>query len=301
MVSVKNYAERKKIFLKGDIPFLVSRDSSDVWAHRSLFKLSHSAGAPPDAYAAEGQNWGLPLYNWENMEKDNYSWWKNRLQIAEQYYHIYRIDHIVGFFRIWTISKGQKSSNGSFEPKDPKAWIPNGEKYLKKITESSNMLPIGEDLGDVPSEVRSSLQRIGIAGTKVMMWEPNNPTEYNTDSMTTLSTHDSQTLSQWWNSKPPNAKTICKYINSVYTDTLSTELRQSFLYSSHHSSSLFHINLLPEYLALVPSLIHEDNNLERINIPGTVANSNWSYRLVPTIQQIAQNKELKLRLESILK
>ena len=76
MNSVKNYAEEKRVFLKGDIPFLVSRDSADVWRFKKFFRLDLSAGAPPDMYAAEGQNWGLPLYNWDEIEKDDYEWWR---------------------------------------------------------------------------------------------------------------------------------------------------------------------------------------------------------------------------------
>ena len=103
------------IILKGDLPILMNEDSCDVWAHPELFNLELSAGAPPDFYSDDGQNWGFPIYNWEAHEKDEYSWWKNRLAVAEKYYKAYRIDHVLGFFRIWASSrKDNTASLGRF-------------------------------------------------------------------------------------------------------------------------------------------------------------------------------------------
>ena len=92
----------KGILLEGDLPILMNEDSCDVWAHRENFHLELSAGAPPDMYSPEGQNWGFPTYNWDAQSKDNFSWWKARLKAAEKYYDAYRIDHVLGFFRIWS-------------------------------------------------------------------------------------------------------------------------------------------------------------------------------------------------------
>ena len=93
------------IILEGDLPILMNEDSCDVWAHRENFHLDFSAGAPPDMYSPSGQNWGFPIYNWERQSGDDYSWWKLRLKVAEKYYHAYRIDHVLGFFRIWAIRR----------------------------------------------------------------------------------------------------------------------------------------------------------------------------------------------------
>jgi 4-alpha-glucanotransferase len=111
-------------------------------------------------YSADGQDWGLPLYNWSNMELDGYRWWKARLAVASQYFHIYRIDHIVGFFRVWAVPHHKKATEGHYEPKDESTWIPNGKKFMKVLLESCEMLPIGEDLGTVPPEVRKCLQQL---------------------------------------------------------------------------------------------------------------------------------------------
>jgi 4-alpha-glucanotransferase len=91
------------VALKGDIPILMQEDSADVWAHRKYFDLSLRAGAPPDMYSYEGQNWGFPIYNWDRLRKDGFSWWKSRLLHAERFYNAFRIDHVLGFFRIWAI------------------------------------------------------------------------------------------------------------------------------------------------------------------------------------------------------
>lgn len=98
------------IVLKGDLPILMNEDSADVWAHPGIFIQDMSAGAPPDMYSPQGQNWGFPIYNWETQEKDNFAWWKKRLAVAEKYYMAYRIDHVLGFFRIWASSRGDYSS-----------------------------------------------------------------------------------------------------------------------------------------------------------------------------------------------
>ena len=89
------------VALKGDLPILLNEDSADVWAHPELFDLSLRAGAPPDGMNPEGQNWGFPIYRWENLAKDDYHWWKERLKYASNFYQAYRIDHVLGFFRIW--------------------------------------------------------------------------------------------------------------------------------------------------------------------------------------------------------
>ncbi|MFP3042764.1 4-alpha-glucanotransferase [Treponema primitia] len=93
---------KEGILLEGDLPILMNEDSCDVWAHPEYFYPELSAGAPPDMYNAYGQNWGFPTYNWTVQAKDDYSWWRLRLKTAEKYYNAYRIDHVLGFFRIWS-------------------------------------------------------------------------------------------------------------------------------------------------------------------------------------------------------
>ena len=98
------------ILLEGDLPILMNEDSCDVWARPENFDMNFSAGAPPDMYSPEGQNWGFPIYNWQAQSKDGYSWWKARLKTAEKYYQAYRIDHVLGFFRIWATRREDHSA-----------------------------------------------------------------------------------------------------------------------------------------------------------------------------------------------
>lgn len=101
--DASRYARQRGVVLKGDIPIGVSPSSADVWQYPHLFHLDGQAGAPPDAFAATGQNWGFPTYDWEAMARDGYGWWRARLRKMGEYFDIYRIDHILGFFRIWEI------------------------------------------------------------------------------------------------------------------------------------------------------------------------------------------------------
>lgn len=114
------YARSKGVSFKGDLPIGVSGDSADAYWHPELFNLDSSAGAPPDFFSKDGQNWGFPTYNWEEMEKDDFAWWKSRLRKMATYFDAFRIDHILGFFRIWEIP-GEYDSGlmGHFNPALP--------------------------------------------------------------------------------------------------------------------------------------------------------------------------------------
>ena len=103
MKEVADYAHNQKIVLKGDIPIGVYRYGCDAWINPSLFNMNEQSGAPPDDFAVKGQNWGFPTYNWEEMSKDNFNWWRRRFDQMSNYFDAFRIDHILGFFRIWSI------------------------------------------------------------------------------------------------------------------------------------------------------------------------------------------------------
>lgn len=115
--DVKDYANRKGILLKGDIPIGVNRHSADVWEHPELFHTDCQAGAPPDAFAVDGQKWGMPTYNWQNMARNGYSWFVARFRKMADYFDAYRIDHLLGFFRIWEVPLQYHSGlMGRFNP-----------------------------------------------------------------------------------------------------------------------------------------------------------------------------------------
>jgi len=125
LTRVRNYARQQGIILKGDIPIGINRHSVESTIEPDYFNLNFQAGAPPDTFSADGQNWGFPTYNWTAMEADHYAWWKKRFRKMADYFDAYRIDHILGFFRIWQIPTGQTSGlNGFFYPALP---LPVGE------------------------------------------------------------------------------------------------------------------------------------------------------------------------------
>jgi len=117
LLEASHYAQEKGVVLKGDLPIGVDKRSVDTWMYPELFRMNASTGAPPDYFDANGQNWGFPTYNWEEMEKDGYAWWRARLECMSRYFQAYRIDHILGFFRIWEIPANCKTGLlGRFRP-----------------------------------------------------------------------------------------------------------------------------------------------------------------------------------------
>lgn len=118
--AVHAEARRQNILLKGDLPIGINRNGVDAWRNPHLFHFNGQAGAPPDAFAVKGQNWGFPTYNWEEMERDNYAWWRRRLEVMSFSFDAYRIDHVLGFFRIWEVPYEQlEGILGVFRPALP--------------------------------------------------------------------------------------------------------------------------------------------------------------------------------------
>ncbi len=303
--EVKKTAEEHGVFLKGDVPILINRESVDTWQHPELFLKEYSAGSPPDWFTLDGQDWGFPIYNWDELEKQDYRWWKKRLELAGQFYHIYRLDHIVGFYRIFAIPAGLTPKEGIFIPEDETTWVGHGEKILRMMLKESSMLPIGEDLAVIPDSIRESLRKLGICGTKVIRWEYieneyKNYQDYITESMTTVSTHDADTVQLWWRYYPDEAKAFANFKGWEYTNDLSINNHREILKDSHHTSSLFHINLLNEYFVLIPGMTWDDPDDERINYPGTVSDRNWTLRFRPSVEEIVSNQQLRDEIKQII-
>jgi len=207
MNSVKKYANERGVFIMGDIPFLVSRDSCDVWANKHYFDLNLLSGAPPDMYFSTGQRWGMPPYNRVEIEKDNFKYFNDKLKYAENFYDMFRIDHFVGFFRVWTIKESEPLEtgglNGKYSPMDESLWEDTGRKLLDSMVAESNLLPCAEDLGTVPECSGRVLWEYGVPGMDVQRWIKNMndfiPKEkFRWLSLSTVSTHDSSSLVEWW-------------------------------------------------------------------------------------------------------
>ncbi|MDQ6905065.1 MAG: 4-alpha-glucanotransferase, partial [Bacteroidota bacterium] len=117
MKAATDYAHKQKIVLKGDIPIGIYRHGCDAWTNPSLYNMHEQSGAPPDDFALKGQNWGFPTYNWDKMKEDGFKWWRRRFDQMSNYFDAFRIDHILGFFRIWSIPlKSVEGIMGRFIP-----------------------------------------------------------------------------------------------------------------------------------------------------------------------------------------
>lgn len=275
--AVRTHAKTSKVQIMGDFPFLLSQDSAEIWWDQHLFHTDLSLGAPPDDFSETGQDWGLPLFNWQEMEKENLHWWRFRIREASKCYDMIRLDHVVGFFRVWVMPK-----NGSpyFEPSVEASQIARGKILLSAIiAEMGQCIPIAEDLGCIPDFVRETLDEMQIAGLKILRWEKSgdvyiHPRDYASLSLSTTGTHDTSTLLSWWRE-------------------MSIEMRRSFLglldaLDSHCPESDFSealqkrvIDLLLDGESQLVIFPIQDILLEecRINVPGTVGPHNWCYRM----------------------
>jgi len=208
--ETKVYAGQKGVLFMGDLPFLVSRDSADVWAHQDYFKLDLASGAPPDMLYSKGQRWGMPPYNWANIAAHGYDYVIEKLGYAENFYDLYRIEHVVGMFRVWTIPVSEPEEtagvNGAFDPADENEWETHGRRLLDVLLDNTGMLACAEDLGTVPECAFRVLDEYGIPGIDVQRWtrawgksyDFSNPEAYRAVALATLGTHDTSGLLGWW-------------------------------------------------------------------------------------------------------
>jgi 4-alpha-glucanotransferase len=157
------------VMLKGDLPILMNDDSVDVWSQRDNFIMELRAGAPPDMFSHHGQNWGLPIYNWRAMSRDGYRWWKERLSQAAKFYSAYRIDHVLGFFRVWAIPSVNTSGLlGRFVPSESASRVRLHELGFDdgRIRWLAEPHQTGSDIRDTfgdqaPAVIEAALKRIG--------------------------------------------------------------------------------------------------------------------------------------------
>lgn len=201
--AVSQYARAKNVLILGDLPFLVSRDSADVWANQDYFKLDLKAGAPPDLLFAEGQQWGMPPYRWDNIAAADYDYLAAKLRYAENFYDLFRIDHFVGVFRVWVFPE---NGTGVFDPPNEPVWEDHGRRIVEALCAATTMLPCAEDLGTVPECSNRLLNQYAIPGMDVQRWtrdwgateEFKPPAHYRKNSVAVLSTHDISPFRAWW-------------------------------------------------------------------------------------------------------
>lgn len=299
--AIKKYARRKGILLMGDMPLLVSRNSADVWSKRKFFKMNCSAGSPPDAFYKSGQLWGMPTYNWNEIEKDDYKYLKERRRYTGNFFDMLRIDHFIGLFRIWAVNKSSKKKKGFFDPQHEQEWEEHGKKIINAMIENTNVMPTAEDLGTVPECSPKVLKEYGICGMdwqrtlrsktsgRDTLFKPYE--EYRKNSIAVISTHDSSSFSSWWNyeiDKKDKVRFIdylCRKIK--YTKNCSPELIDLNLETINLSASIFSIQLLQEWLCLDTKLFKKMERKDyRINLPGIVSGKNWTLSMPLSLEKM---------------
>lgn len=311
--DARAYANSRGVFVKGDLPILIGRDSADVWGQPRFFHLDRTAGAPPDMYAEDGQNWGFPTYDWDALAREGHRWWRERLAVSERWFDLYRIDHIVGFFRIWSIRHGERTGrNGWFDPSDEATWGEHGRRILEMMLDATSMLPLGEDLGTIPHVCRATMRELGICGLKVQRWERRweqdrgyiAPGDYPELSLATLSTHDSETCAGWW--ELPRHRADVQLLHETLGHggdapaTLEGGLYEQLVRFVSEAASRFAIHLLQDLLAPVGWLPGSPSE-HRINVPGTVGPHNWSWRLPHTLEALREDTVRSARVRDMIR
>ena len=277
--ALKSYANGKGIQLVGDIPIYVSPDSSDLWTRPELFQtdgqthLTQVAGCPPDAFAADGQLWGNPLYDWPRHKAEDFAWWKRRMQHATSIYDVVRIDHFRGFESYYAIPAGNKTAAGGHWEKGP------DRAFINAIHETLGQGGIiAEDLGYLTPEVKTMLAASGYPGMKIIefafsgdRFNEHLPHCYDPNSVVYGGTHDNETLAgyfkpekrQWW-----ELQYIADYLGAAHQSEVVDRVFRA-AYGSVASVAIFQMQ---DVLKL--------DNWARMNTPGTLG-ENWRWRLLP--------------------
>jgi len=302
--NARDDLRRRGVLLGGDLAFSPARESAEVWARQSMFDLTRSVGAPPDAFSAIGQRWGLPMPDWVRMRADGFSFMRARVQRARALYDFIRVDHVVGLFRTYGYPNGEETL-GAFDPLEEEAQHEQGEELLRLIlAEAGPMRIIAEDLGVIPPFVRTTLARLDVPSYKIIRWERDwkapdqpflDPATYPAASLVTTGTHDTDTLVEWW-------------------ETIDEEERRRFVEdlglgdASGPVSATFDEKLLdallaalyasPARLAILP-IQDLFGWKDRINVPGTVNGNNWRWRLPFDPSQAAADPKLRARIAKI--
>jgi len=321
--TVRTAFDKLGMALMGDIPVGVSIYSADVWAEPGIFDLKRSSGAPPekifktDPFTEKwGQNWGFPLYNWQAMSRDNFAWWRRRLQASRAVFHLLRVDHALGFFRIYSfpwrpeenarftyltpeqakeITGGRLPGFAEFDDSTPENCEYNrrqGDMLFRVLVEETGPHRlIAEDLGELSPYVRPTLEKLEIPGFKIPQWERDESgamlpgSSYQRLSLATFATHDHPTIKQFWeawfeDSKKPatQAKSVAEMRELLdFCGRPDLEVPQEFT-PEIHAALIKGLFACNSWLA-----VHQITDIfglrERFNVPGAVGDQNWTTRV----------------------
>ena len=345
--ELKSYGDARQVALMGDVPVGVSIYSADVFAQPELFDLSRSAGAPAEKVFASdpftmkwGQNWGFPLYRWSEMAKDDYRWWRRRLRSTMDMFHFLRVDHALGFFRIFsfpwrpqdnleflslTEDEARTKAGGElphFVPRDdssPENMEMNRKQgdglFRMMVEETGCHRLIAEDLGELSPYVRPALIEQEIPGFKIPFWEmgpdgwPTPGRDYERLSLATYATHDHPALRTHWegcyadsqSEDPHRAKAGLRQLEEVCRfSEMNVPLPARW-------SDQIHEALLRGLLAsnswLAVSMITDlFGTEERFNVPGATGEENWTERFpVPVAQWDSRWPDKLQRIKEMIK
>lgn len=260
--ALKSYANAQEIKIIGDLPIFIAHDSSDVWAHPALFALDERgnpltvAGVPPDYFSETGQLWGNPHYDWAEMEKDDYRWWRERFRHLLKLADFVRVDHFRGFEAYWEVPAGEKTAVRGRWVKGP------GEKFFLTLEKYLGKLPvIAEDLGVITPEVQALKEKCGFPGMKVLQFlteEELQAGRKEEDVVYYTGTHDNDTLLGWY-----------RKLNTALPGPEERKKCWEYMALVSGSGARWAIFPLQDILCL--------DQEARMNTPGTVE-GNWQWR-----------------------
>ncbi len=287
--ALRSYANERGIGLIGDMPLYVSLDSADVWANREFFLLDGSgypcevAGVPPDLFSQDGQKWGNPLYLWERMQEDGFSWWKKRISHMLKMFDKVRIDHFIGLVNYYAVPAEAPTAKQGEWRKAP------GEKLLESLGEMSSAL-IAEDLGVVNEEVVRVRERFRLPGMKILQFAFNSdaknpflPHNYEKRCIVYGGTHDNETLVGYLlGASPDEVAAICRYLGIETKDPAL--VANAIVRAGYASVAEMVIMSLQDLMGV--------DNRARINTPSTVT-GNWQYRLPCDWESKADARKLR--------
>ena len=276
--QLSKYAKEQGVSIIGDIPIYVAMDSADTWANPDLFQLDAQcrptavAGCPPDAFTADGQLWGNPLYRWDVMARDGYRWWLDRIRASLELFDAVRIDHFRGFESYYAIPYGEVTAKNGKWVKGP------GKGLIAAIKQSfPNVQIIAEDLGFLTQEVKELLSYSGFPGMKIIQFAFDSreksdyiPFKYSRNCVVYTGTHDNETVSGWYKElNDQDRKFADDYLN-LY-GRKEEEIPMEFVRAALSSVADTAIIPVQDYLGL--------GKEARINTPSTLGN-NWKWRML---------------------
>jgi len=338
--AAKSYAEHRGVALMGDIPFGVSFYSADVFSRPDEFVLDWCGGAPPESHFKDdeftqkwGQNWGIPLFHWEAMRKRGFDWWRQRIRGIRQTFHLFRIDHVLGFYRIYSFP-WRPQHNRKFLPLDWREMLERtggrapqfaprndettdnceanrreGEEYLRAVLEEcGETRVIGEDLGTVPVYVRPSLQSLNIAGFKIPQWEfyhgrVTPGIEYERLSVATYATHDHPPIRAMWEEALGGTGAAAEQarfdLERVATFAGFKRTNEQIDFEHDFYPAVMHALFESESWIAVVMITDLLARSYRFNVPGTAARSNWTRRMQRPVSQLRSSPRERKRMQLI--